>query len=65
MVGASDVGDVLNTIRRDLFYRFRDSDEIVMEAVDCHYRQFAERLIEAAGRSEQGKLEDELTIRIR
>jgi hypothetical protein len=44
LVGPANIGDVLETIRIGLFYQFRDSDDI-MEAVDCRYREFAERLI--------------------
>ena len=65
VVGPRDVGDVLDTIRRDLFFRFLDSDDIVMEAVDGRYHELAERLIEAAGRSSRGNLKGKLTIRIR
>jgi hypothetical protein len=65
LVGPTNVGDVLDTVRKDLFYRFRDSDDIVMEAVDCQYREFAERLIDAAGRSSKGRLKTKLTIRTR
>ena len=65
VVGPRDVGDVLDIISRDLFFRFRDSDDIVIEAVDRRYHELAERLIEAAGRSSRGNLKGKLTIRIR
>jgi len=64
LVGPTDIGDVLDRIRKDIFYRFRDSNDTVMEAVDCQYRELAERLIDAAGRSGRGNLKDKLTIRI-
>jgi hypothetical protein len=62
LVGPTDVGDVLDIIRSDLRGQYRDSDDIIIEIIDDDYRKFAERLLEAARRSNRGKLKSKLTI---
>lgn len=62
VAGPADVGYVLDIIRLDLYYEYRDWGEELFDSVD---REFAERLIAGTGKSIRGKLKEKLTIRIR
>lgn len=65
VVGPDDVGYILDTIRLDLYYEYRNWSEWLFDSVDREYREFAERLIAGTGRSARGKLKEKLTIRLR
>jgi len=64
LVGPMAVGEVLDVIRLDLYYRYKDSDDLIFDIMDERYREFAIRLIEISGRSSRGDLKRRLTIRI-
>lgn len=63
-MGPTGVGTVPDIIRKDLYYRHRDSDGIIIGIIDDDCREFAERLISGAG-SCRGKLKEKLAIRLR
>ncbi|MBI0584449.1 MAG: hypothetical protein ISF22_09530 [Methanomassiliicoccus sp.] len=64
LVGPTDVEDVLDIIRMDLYFQYRDGDETLFEDMDDRYRQLAARLIYASGRSATGKLKKKMTIMV-
>jgi hypothetical protein len=65
LVGPTTVGDVLDVIRSDLYHRYKDSSDLMIDSVDDEYREFAEMLIQHTGRSSKGKLKCKLTMKVR
>jgi len=64
LIDPTNVGHVLDIIRTDLYYRYKDSDDLIIDIIDEDYREFAKRLIAGVGRSCRGKLKDKLTIKM-